>query len=354
MITFYNHEHLHHRGKLEMFRGALMPCFEIPARTEQVREEIERRRLGAILEPRACDDAVLLRTHSARYIEFLRTAWDEWVAADPQNAERDALPSFWPIRQHRSDVAPENFDARLGLFSFDAGTPLTAGTWRAARMGAWCALSAVERVLAGDRSSFALTRPPGHHAGYDFFGGYCFINNAAVAAQALRDGGAERVAIVDVDYHHGNGTQALFYDRADVFYASIHGDPRTEYPFFLGHADETGSGAGAGCNLNLPLPRGTGFGAWRVALERALAAVTEHRSDALVVSLGVDTFADDPISNFKLHSDDYLTMGAMLARLQLPTVIVFEGGYDVAHVGINTVNVLEGFTSSVGRISRPA
>jgi acetoin utilization deacetylase AcuC-like enzyme len=188
-----------------------------------------------------------------------------------------------------------------------------------------------------------LSRPPGHHAGADFFGGYCFLNNAALAAQHLRNAGMERVAILDVDYHHGNGTQAIFYDRADVFFASIHGDPRTEYPFYLGHADETGQGAGADANLNLPLPRGTGYDEWSDALKVALAAIARHGVQALVVSLGVDTFAGDPISGFQLQSDDYLRMGERIADAKLPTVLVFEGGYAVEEVGINAVNVVQAF-----------
>jgi acetoin utilization deacetylase AcuC-like enzyme len=231
----------------------------------------------------------------------------------------------------------------MGLYSYDAGSPFTAGTWVAARAGAHCALSAAQQLVKGNRAAFALSRPPGHHAGMDFFGGYCFLNNAALAAQHLRDAGMARVAILDIDYHHGNGTQAIFYDRPDVFFASIHGDPRTEYPFYLGHADETGTGAGLGCNLNLPLPRGSGFEAWLAALETSLAAIATFGAEALVVSLGMDTFAGDPISGFTLQSDDYLRVGERLARAGLPTVLVFEGGYAVAEVGINAVNVLEAF-----------
>ena len=228
------------------------------------------------------------------------------------------------------------------------GSPLTAGTWAAARCGANCALAAARAVAGGARSAFALTRPPGHHAGPDFFGGYCFLNNAAIAAQSLRDAGVERVAVLDIDFHHGNGTQAIFYDRADVFFASVHGDPRTEYPFYLGHADERGEGAGAGCNLNLPLPRGTGFAAWRDALVAALKDIAAFKAGALVVSLGLDTFEGDPVAGFGLHSPDYLRIGEDLAAANLPTVFVFEGGYAVAEVGVNAVNVLEGFEQRAG------
>ncbi len=343
MITFYNHLHAQHQGKLEMFRGELVPCFEVPARADHVLAELQRRQLGTVQAPHSFDDAVLARIHSQRYLQFLQSAWADWVALDPANAQRDALPSVWPIRTLRSDIVPDNFAARMGLFSCDAGSPLTSGTWVAARMGADCALSAAQQLVQGARVAFALSRPPGHHAGADFFGGYCFLNNAALAAQYLRDNGCARVAVLDIDYHHGNGTQAIFYDRSDVFFASIHGDPRTEYPFYLGHADETGVGSGLGANLNLPLPRGTGFEDWYAALEHSLAGIARHGVEALVVSLGMDTFEGDPISGFRLQTADYLRVGERLKAAGLPTVLVFEGGYAVAEVGVNAVNVLEGF-----------
>ena len=345
MKTFYNHLHAQHQGKVEMFRGALVPCFEVPARADHVLAELKRRQLGAVLEPQAFDEAALTAIHSPRYLNFLATAWDQWVALDPAHADKDILPSVWPTRTFRTDIEPDNFAAKVGLYSYDAGTPFTSGTWVAAREGAHCALSAAQAVLAGDRAAFALSRPPGHHAGADFFGGYCFLNNAALAAQHLRNAGMHKVAVLDVDYHHGNGTQAIFYDRPDVYFASIHGDPRTEYPFYLGHADETGAGAGLGANLNLPLPRGTDYATWAQALETALAGIAQFGADALVVSLGMDTFEGDPISGFKLTTQDYLRLGERLARAGLPTVFVFEGGYAVDAVGVNAVNVLQGFTS---------
>ena len=348
MLTFYNRDHALHHGRVEMYRGALVPCVEVPARAEVVLAELHTRRLGTIETPPSGDDAALLRVHSTRYVDFLRGAWDEWVALDSANAACDALPSYWPIRGFRSDVLPDSFAARMGLFSFDAGSPLTSGTWRAARGGADAALAGAASLHAGRRTAFVLTRPPGHHAGPDFFGGYCFLNNAAIAAQALRDAGAARVAVLDIDYHHGNGTQTIFYDRADVYFTSLHADPRNDYPYFLGHADECGAGAGTGCNRNLPLPRGTGFAAWRLALAEALAGVAEFGAQALVVSLGVDTFEDDPISGFRLRSDDYLRIGEDLAHAGLPTLFVYEGGYAVAAAGINAVNVLDGFMQAAG------
>jgi len=174
-------------------------------------------------------------------------------------------------------------------------------------------------------------------------GGYCYLNNAAIAAQAFLDQGRRKVAILDVDYHHGNGTQDIFYARNDVLFASIHGDPQAEFPFFLGYADETGEGAGLGYNFNYPLPAGSDWTAWSAALDQACERIAGFDADVLVVSLGVDTFKDDPISQFKLDSPNYLAMGERIARLGKPTLFVMEGGYAVAEIGINAVNVLEGF-----------
>ena len=347
MKIFHNTRHAEHAGRQEMFRGRMVDCHEVPQRLQHVLDELARRPVGTLAQP-AADlplDAAMRRVHRADYLDFLASAWSDWIAMDPGNAALDALPSVWPLAQphaFRTDAPPLNFAARLGQYAFDSGTPLMAGSWAAAREGAACALAAAQAVLAGERAAMALTRPPGHHAGPAFMGGYCFINNGAVAAQALRDGGLQRVAVLDVDYHHGNGTQTIFYERSDVFTVSIHGDPRTEYPFFLGHADERGAASGEGFNLNRPLPRGTGFEDWFATLQNALQAVADFAPQALVVPLGLDTFEGDPISGFKLRSADYLQLGRAIAQLGLPTVLTFEGGYAVAEVGVNTVNVLEG------------
>jgi acetoin utilization deacetylase AcuC-like enzyme len=346
MLIFHNPAHHKHAGRLEMFRGRLVPCHESPTRLQFVLDELRRRPVGELRAPGAPDLELIRRVHSARYVAFLEGAWREWVALDPANVDVDVLPSVWPVRGFRHDIAPSNFAARVGLFSFDAGSPLTAGTWEAASTGAACAIDAARAVASGARAGMALTRPPGHHAGADFLGGYCFLNNAALAAQALREAGMARVAVLDIDYHHGNGTQSIFNERADVFTVSIHGDPTTEYPFFLGYADERGQGAGLGFNLNLPLAKGTDFAAWSHALQQALDAIRRFRADAVVVALGVDTFEGDPISGFKLKSADYLQVGAAIARAALPTVFVMEGGYAVAEIGMNVVNVLEGCVDS--------
>ena len=341
MIVFTS-AHEGHAPAHEFFRGERVPCFETPARVEFVLSELNAR--GHEMRAPAVDSqALLAQVHAPRYLAFLASAWQQWLALDPGNAAVQPFPSVWPVRSLRSDVEPVNFIGRLGLYSMDNGTPMVAGTWGAAKAAADAAASAAAVLASGARSAFCATRPPGHHAGADFMGGYSFLNNAAVAAQGLRAAGCERVAVLDVDYHHGNGTQSIFYDRADVFFASIHGDPRTEYPFYLGHADETGTGVGEGCNLNLPLPAGSPAESWFEALAVACARIKSFRADALVVSLGLDTFEGDPISSFKLRAEDFLTLGQRLERLGLPTAFVLEGGYAAAALGVNAANVLDAF-----------
>lgn len=342
MITLFSDLHALHAPAFEFFRGERVPCFETPARATFVQQRLLQGG-HALREPHVDSRAVLGQVHSAPYLAFLEHAWDDWLRLAPGNAARQPFPSVWPVRSLRSDVEPVNFIARLGLYSMDNGSPLSAGTWQAAKAGADAAASAATLIGEGVRSVFCCSRPPGHHAGADFMGGYCFLNNAAVAAQALRNGGAQRVAVLDVDYHHGNGTQSIFYDRADVLFVSLHGDPLTEYPFYLGHADETGEGVGLGFNLNLPLPAGAPVGAWFEALEQACRRITQHGAQALVVSLGLDTFEGDPISTFALQAADFGQLGRQLAALGLPTVFVLEGGYAAEALGTNAVQVIDGF-----------
>jgi acetoin utilization deacetylase AcuC-like enzyme len=346
MITFHNPFHQGHAPVHEFFRGERVPCFEKPQRVDYV-EEALRLRGHEIVPPDVDSSPVLAQIHTPRYLAFLQNAWQQWVALDPANASLQPFPSVWPVRSLRSDVEPDNFVAKLGLYSMDNGTPMAEGTWQAIKAGADAAASAAARVAQGARAAFCCTRPPGHHAGPDFMGGYCFINNAAVAAQWLRSQGSTRVALLDVDYHHGNGTQSIFYDRSDVLFVSLHGDPCTEYPFYLGHADEAGQGEGAGFNLNLPLSAGTSAAQWFAALEQALWRIAQYDADTLVVSLGLDAFEDDPISKFALKTSDFTRLGERLATLGLPTVFVLEGGYAAEELGTNAVNVLEGFEQQV-------
>jgi acetoin utilization deacetylase AcuC-like enzyme len=339
MITVFSTDHLLRSARTELSRGELVSPHESPERAQIVLERVQSQRLGPVIAPSSFPTEALLRVHDAQFVEFLSTAWRDWVAAGNRG---EAIPDCWPSR--RSALRrPNCITGRLGYYAMAAETSISQGTWEAARAAANVALTGAAQIHGGARACFALCRPPGHHAARDMYGGYCFLNNAAIAAQYLRDQGAARVAILDVDFHHGNGTQDIFYDRADVLYVSLHGDPADEFPYFLGYADETGTGPGTGFNLNLPLPAGTEWSAWRDALSAALERIAEFRADALVVSLGVDTFVQDPISSFRLQSADFFSYGRMIGGSALPTLFVLEGGYAVGEIGINVVNVLTGF-----------
>ena len=305
-----------------------------------MRAEIEARKLGPVLPPTAFDDAAILKVHDKGMVEFLGVAFSDWVKRYGDKAPA-ALPSAWPAHGLR-DGRHGDIEARLGSYTFSADTPILRGTWPAAREAANVVLSAATAVHADRKSAFALTRPPGHHAATDVFGGFCYLNNIAIAAQWFVDAGL-RPAILDVDYHHGNGTQTIFYDRNDVFFCSIHADPAFAYPHFLGFADETGEAKGQGFNLNLPLPEGADWTHYDEALNRAKATIDSYGPDVLLVSLGLDTFIDDPIAMFRLKPADYLRLGERIAGLKRPTLFVFEGGYAVDALGEITANVLEGF-----------
>ena len=340
MQTVFSPLHAGHAGQMELIAGAIVPGFEKPARAEIIRARVESERLGTIVPPDEHDLAAAKRVHASDYVDFLPTIWPMWQATGRSGS---AMPFTWPTRGLRGDVRPKAIDALLGFYSFDAGASFVAGTWDAIKSSHDVALTAAALVKGGEPAAFALCRPPGHHAGAGFMGGYCYINNASVAAQWFRDQGAARIAILDVDYHHGNGTQEIFYARPDVLVVNLHGDPMTEYPFFLGHADEKGAGAGEGFNHNYPLPFGTAWAQWNAALEDGCRKVAAYAPDVLVVSLGVDTFEKDPISQFKLKSQDYPKIGGRIAKLGLPTLFVMEGGYAVDEIGINAVGVLTGF-----------
>jgi acetoin utilization deacetylase AcuC-like enzyme len=336
--------HARHDGGKELHRGELVPCFEMPARVDDILQAVHRAGLE-VLAPRPFPLESLLRVHDAGFVEFLRTAHAEWRAL---GKEGFMLPSGFPARGLRRDHIPAGINGRMGYYAFDASTPIVEGTWEAALAAAWCALTAAALVAEGETSAYALCRPPGHHAGRSTYGGYCFLNNAALTAQHLRDQGFERVAVLDVDYHHGNGTQDIFWERSDVSFVSIHGSPETEYPYFLGHADERGEGAGAGYTRNFPLPRGTTWKEYGTALEAALDTLGGFSPRALVVSLGVDTYEGDPISAFQLATEHYPLLGQRLACLKVPTVFVQEGGYAVEALGDNVLGVLRGFLAARG------
>ena len=344
MLTFHTEKHRLRDSKGELSGGEFIRPHERPERAEIIISRIREIQLGPVQDPDDFGPDPLLRVHAPEYLEFLQTVWDQWKAA---GFSGEVVAANWPARGMRQKM-PQEIEGKVGYFALAAETAICPGTWRAAQAAANCALSAARAVRNGESAAFALCRPPGHHAAADLYGGYCFLNNAALAAQWLLDNGAKKIAVLDIDFHHGNGTQDIFYRRGDVFFASLHGDPAVAFPHFLGFADETGEGDGQGCNANFPMPPATPFSEWRKALGAALEKIAKFAPETLVVSLGVDAFCRDPISFFKLESPDFHAAGAAIAGLNLPAVFVMEGGYAVAEIGVNTANVLQGFAEMRG------
>jgi acetoin utilization deacetylase AcuC-like enzyme len=343
--TIFNPDHTKHFPNGELAGGEFVTPFERPERVDYIIHALAAQGLPAPEPNDPVDMTAIQQIHSADFIAFLETVWADWVA---EGHHGQAIPTTFPTRGFHHDRIPKSIIGRLGYYCLASETAITSGTWQAA-IGSAAAAQTAQRIVAnGARTAFALCRPPGHHASTSQFGGYCFLNNAAIAAQMFLNDGAKRVAILDVDYHHGNGTQDIFYARDDVFFASLHCHPENEFPYFLGYADEIGTGPGTGTNLNLPMRPGTDFAEWSKSLEIALAAISDFAPSALVVSLGVDAFKDDPISLFRLTSADFTTTGAMIAKAKLPTLFVMEGGYAISEIGTNTVNMLTGFINQAG------
>jgi acetoin utilization deacetylase AcuC-like enzyme len=334
MRKFFSPRQLAHAPAHELHNGGFTAYAETPARAETI-----LRAIGGAETPEDRGDAAIRAVHTDDYLDFLRNGPARWAAAGRPG---DAMGYVWPVVGRRS-LKLNRIDGQIGRYSFDASTPLTAQSWESAHASAQSVLAATHAVLDGERAAFALCRPPGHHAGADYYGGYCYLNTAAIAAQAARDAGRQRVAILDIDYHHGNGTQDIFWDRGDVFYASIHADPASDYPFYWGHADETGVDDGEGTTLNLPLPQGSQLAPFRRAQDQALEAIARFAPDLLVVSFGADTWESDPIAHFKLTTDDYAVLARDIAACGWPSVIAMEGGYAVDALGANVASLLSGF-----------
>jgi acetoin utilization deacetylase AcuC-like enzyme len=324
-----------HRGECGPWVGVAIEGDELPGRAAAIRGALEA--AGASVVPAVShDDATLLAVHDVGLVEFLRSAHSRWVEEgyplDP--GQPQVVGYLFPTPGFLAGVEPIEpavGSARTGMWAFDTITAVGPGTWEAARAAVDCALTAADLVREGG-SAYACTRPPGHHVTRSAFGGSCYLNNAAVAAQRLRENGAARVAIIDIDAHHGNGAQAIFWERDDVITGSVHIDPRAGwFPHFLGSETETGSGDGAGANLNIPLVAGTGDEGWLAAVETLTRWV--DGVDALVVALGVDAAAGDPNSPLVVTPEGYRRAGLHLAGLELPTVVVQEGGYDLATIG---------------------
>jgi acetoin utilization deacetylase AcuC-like enzyme len=339
--------HLAHAGLIELASGVEIPCFESPERVLAIEAALEADGGFAFEAPIDLGREPILAVHDADMVETFEHAWTDAVASGA-NGSRPFFPDVFLVaaygRQMTLGGMPAGAHHRLGAYLFDTATPIVAGTWGAALAAVDVAVTAAERVVEGAPLAYGLCRPPGHHAARGMLGGYCYFNNAAIVAEWLRrEGGARKVAILDIDYHHGNGTQQIFWERGDVLYLSLHADPARAYPYFSGYTAERGSGEGAGLTRNWPLAAGTGLDAYALALAEALRMIVAFAPDApLVISAGFDTFERDPIGDLALRTSDYGEVGRMIAGLGIPMIALQEGGYAVDALGNNAVALLTG------------
>jgi acetoin utilization deacetylase AcuC-like enzyme len=339
MKIFYSEAHRRHNPPFEVFDGGLrVPYLENPDRMDQILRALRAVDWAELCEPSDFGLDPIRAVHDQDYLDFLASAWTEWLATHPKDSST-LLPATFALRRH--PTKPKSILGRAGYYMMDLSACIVAGTYEASLASANCALNASESVVAGQPSAFALCRPPGHHAGKDYAGGYCFINNAAVAANWLSS--HRRVAVLDVDYHCGNGIQDIFYDRDDVLTISIHADPHHEYPNYIGHADEQGMGQGLGFHRNFPLPKGMDDESYLRTLEEALTMIRDFKPAYLVVSAGMDIYADDPLGTIKVSTNGIGEIGRRIASLNLPSVIVMEGGYANEALGKNILAFLSAF-----------
>ena len=340
---------LRHQPAGEVWLGVREDGTEVPERARVILRALTR--AGApVVAAQAHDPAALLAVHDPALVEHLRTVWADWEARGyPADHGRDrVVPYVFPTAAMLAGLparVPAAVHGRVGLYCYDTMTLVGPGSWQAIRAAADAALTAAGLIAAGGTASYALCRPPGHHAGPDGYGGSCYLNNAALAAQALRRAGVGRVAIIDIDAHHGNGTQAIFYARPDVYYGSVHVDPGAGwFPHYMGFADERGSGPGAGANRNLPLAPGTGDDGWLKAVARLGRDVRRHGAEAVVLSLGVDAASADPESPLQVTAAGYRAAGELIGALG-PVAAVQEGGYDLPSLGEYVLATLAGVQS---------
>jgi acetoin utilization deacetylase AcuC-like enzyme len=308
---------------------------ESPVRVKSILRELEKTEIFQRHPPRTYSERFLFSTHDRDYVEYFRQVCRNLPAG------QSLYPYVFPIRN--TARPPKELAVRAGYFCIDTFTPLNVNAWKAAKGAVDCTLTAATSILEGYRLAYALVRPPGHHAERRAFGGFCYFNNAAIATQMLSDFG--RVAILDIDYHHGNGQQVIFYQRSDVLTVSIHGHPRFAYPYFSGFEDEIGEGEGANFNMNLPLPEQITSEQYLAALSKAIKRVIRFQPDHLVVCVGFDTAKGDPTGTWSLSGTDFSQIGQAIGRMQIPTLLVQEGGYRTRNIGSNARHFFSGLWS---------
>ena len=336
MHVIFSPQHRRHAPAVEFVSDGVYPYSESPARADAILDALERAGIFHISESAPHPDTDLAAVHESAYLDFLQRICGEWIGAGLP--ETGVIPHTFAVRS--LGACPAELVKQPGYYCFDAQTPIVEGTFTAARAAADSALTGADRLLSGSSSTYALCRPPGHHASSAMYGGYCYLNNAAIAAAYLMGKGKSPLAVLDIDYHHGNGTQEIFYRSGEALTLSIHGDPNRAYPFYSGYAAETGAGPGAGNNVNLPLPPRVTDEQYLQTLSDALDRIRAFSPAALIVSLGVDTCVDDPLGDFDLTLDAYVDIGRALASLDLPVLLVQEGGYEIDGVGQAVRNLL--------------
>jgi acetoin utilization deacetylase AcuC-like enzyme len=337
MITVFDDAQRAHDPQFFLSSGAQFPCPEKPARVDALLGAV-RAMGGPVVQAPDAGIEPIRAVHPQRYLTFLQGIYDRWSRIE--GASSEVIPNIHPA--NRTDGYPKSAVGQAGFHMTDTSCPISAQTWGAAYASAQTAIHAADLVLAGQRAVYGLCRPPGHHAFAELAGGFCYLNNSGIAAQRLTDAG-RRVAILDVDLHHGNGTQGMFYNRADVLTVSIHADPERFYPFFWGYADEVGEGEGMGANLNLPLPRGTGDEGFIAALGTALEKIDSWGADSLVLALGLDAYKGDPFAGLGVSTKGFSRLGHAVAGMGLPTTVIQEGGYLCPELGENLAAVLGEF-----------
>jgi acetoin utilization deacetylase AcuC-like enzyme len=310
---------------------------EVPARVETILTAVQSAGLGRVIPAEDHGLEPVLAVHDEGMVQHLQSAYAANAAcfgkAEP------VLPGTFAMRY--TGPRPEGFLGQLGYYAFGTGTPILERTWEAAYWSAQCALTAADRVGAGERVAYALCRPPGHHAARDLYGGFCYLNNVAIAARRLQR--ERKIAILDIDYHHGNGTQSIFYADPTVLFCSLHADPEENYPFYWGNPQERGSGPGEGFNYNWLVPQRADDFIYLRILEQALGKIQEFQPAALLVSTGFDTAVGDTVGGFCVTASGFRSIGRAIAGLGLPTVLVQEGGYRLDTLGENALAFLEAF-----------
>lgn len=336
MDVVFTDLHRRHSPRHEINMGQAIPTYEKPSRADTIHEQLSTDARFRFVERREFGRRPIEAVHHSGLVSFLETAWADLNASTGRDEFFPEVVLHSGLRDGMGPAPlPHTTVSAFGYWCYETATPLVEGTYVAARASVDVALTAAEIVRNGAPHAYGLCRPPGHHAAADVYGGFCFFNNAAIAAEHLATITDSRVTVLDVDYHHGNGTQQIFFERDDVQFVSLHGDPVYAYPWYTGHADEIGVGAGRGHNLNLPLPSETPDEVYERRLADACAEIATFGPSFLVVSLGVDTYWNDPISDFALTTDGYRRCGSIVRQLGLPTVVLQEGGYDIEAIGRN-------------------